>query len=197
MVMARVALLGAAITGALATADRLREPGGKSESGRDRSGETASAPMALQTGTRPGFCFETDPGLLLDLPVAGRIRNCSMLRISAILTILLVVFSNAIAHAGGGSPEAGADMSGVGPHHAMHSGVTAPPDHDSNAPAPHDKHDEHGTACVFGHCASACGLLVPTLASGGCAGHGVFRYGLSERKFAGVSPASDPPPPKA
>ncbi len=59
------------------------------------------------------------------------------------------------------------------------------------------EHEEHGASCVLGHCATACGVILPTFATTSCATVSAVNLYYVDQSLVGVIASSDPPPPKS
>ena len=110
-----------------------------------------------------------------------------MRRIIATLLIALIAISSGLAHAHGGA----AEKDGLIPHHSEASTST---DHGDDG---RTGHEERGSACVFGHCATACGVILPSLAMAVSVALTAANHEYGEQTFAGLISISDPPPPKS
>ena len=116
-----------------------------------------------------------------------------MFRLIASILIALVAISSSLAHANAGAAPSGMDVSS----HAEathHSAAEMMKGHGDTVPT---THEDHMGACVLGHCAMACGVILtfhPTVASANLSS-AALEY--AEQTFAGLISTADPPPPKS
>ena len=116
-----------------------------------------------------------------------------MFRLIASALIALIAISTSLAHAQGGASPAGVEAPGHA--HAPHPPqVEAMGDHGDNAPAPHE---DHAGACVFGHCATACGVILPFHPTVASATFSAAIHEYTEETLVGLMASADPPPPKS
>ena len=58
-------------------------------------------------------------------------------------------------------------------------------------------HEDHGGACVFGHCATACGVILPSFTAPVSFAFVKAGRETVEHILAGLVASSEPPPPQA
>ena len=114
-----------------------------------------------------------------------------MFRFVASVLIALVALSSSLAHAHGGSAMDGV----VADHNPAHQSETSMRmDHNEGDPT---SHEDYSGACVLGHCATACGVILPSFVMASCETISMVEAHYADKSFVGVIMSSDPPPPKS
>ena len=116
-----------------------------------------------------------------------------MFRFVASFLIALVAISSSLAHAQGGEQHASMEAE---EHqiNLMHHADMAEVQFSGDAPGNHETHD---SVCGLGHCATACGVILPSFSVSVSFTYVGVGQDCAEQTLAGLITSSDPPPPKA